>query len=441
MTESLTWWPYLSLVSLVFFLAFPAVVAAKAPEAPPPLAKDDIFYPYLKEVPQVTTVLREEVRDGVRVTELRFSSFEGSQEGQVNPSEVYAVLARPAGTAPGQRPAMLICHGGGGTASDGGPIAWAKLGYVALAPDLPGYGANDKMKSLGRVTKMPFGTGGFDVTPSPHASVLFDAVVAGLRAFNLLGAQKDVDPSKMAMTGISWGGYMTTMLGGLLDVRVRAVFNLYGSGSYQEASIGAGALEKMADKDRQVWIAHFDAATRLRRMRATYLMYAATNDIFFQPPAIMTTFDAVPGSKYLCFGPNKSHWVSLPGGPVSWSSPIFTEMEPAFFAYVLDGNHPPLAELNVVKADQTGTVAFEVKNLPADAEPWVYVAWNTSKPWVERDWALLPCRNSGNGVFTCVIPKSVPECDWFGGITFTLKAGGLEQPMSLSTKIQRYNGK
>ena len=33
------------------------------------------------------------------------------------------------------------------------------------------------------------------------------------------------------------------------------------------------------------------------------------------------------------------------------------------------------------------------------------------------------------------------ECDWFGGITFTLKAGGLEQPMSLSTKIQRYDGK
>lgn len=170
----------------ILFLILKCAAAA----TPPALEQDDLFAPYAKGVPKVTTVISEETKDGVKVTKLRFSSAEGSKEGDVKDCEIYAIMARPANTAGKKLPGMLVCHGGGGMAGEGGPIAWAKLGYVAIAPDLPGYGANDKMLSISRVIKMQFGADQIiPPKPTPYVCVLFDAVTAGLGAFNLL-AQK-----------------------------------------------------------------------------------------------------------------------------------------------------------------------------------------------------------------------------------------------------------
>jgi len=429
----------LDMIALFAFLVFLVECAVGA--AGPPLEKDDIFAPYMNGAPKITTVISEETKDGVKVTKLRFASAEGSKEGAVKDCEIYAILARPADAAGKKLPGMLVCHGGGGQAFEEGATVWAKLGYVAIMPDLPGYGASDKMQSISRVTKMQFGADQvIPLKPTPYVCVLFDAVVSGLRAFNLLGAQPDVDPQKLCMTGISWGGYMVTMLSGLLDERVKATFNLYGSGFYQLDAIGSDALKKMDEADRTAWLKCFDAGTRLNRCRAAYLMYIGTNDIFFKPPSVMATFDAIPGSKYICFGPNKSHYMSLPGGPVRWEYPINAEVEPAFFAHVLAGNNPPLPELGAAAVPREGkTLKFAVTNCPDKAIGWFYVSWLPDQPrgWDARDWARLEAVPGPNGEFTCAIPESLGAFDWFGGITFTLKTDKVTRPMSLSTKIYR----
>ncbi|MBM4036200.1 MAG: hypothetical protein FJ291_31075, partial [Planctomycetes bacterium] len=70
-------------VGVLFFLVRSAAAA-------PALEKDDIFAPYAKCVPKVTTVISEETKDGVKVTKLRFASAEGSKEGEVKDCEIYA---------------------------------------------------------------------------------------------------------------------------------------------------------------------------------------------------------------------------------------------------------------------------------------------------------------------------------------------------------------
>jgi hypothetical protein len=82
---------------------------------------------------------------------------------------------------------------------------------------------------------------------------------------------------------------------------------------------------------------------------------------------------------------------------------------------------------------------FTVKNCPDRAAGWFYVSWLPDQPrgWDARDWARLEAVPGSNGEFTCAIPESLGAFDWFGGITFTLKAGTFAQPMSLSTKIYR----
>ena len=154
----------------------------------------------------------------------------------------------------------------------------------------------------------------------------------------------------------------------------------------------------------------------------------------------MATLDAIPAGKYICFGPNKSHYMSLPGGPVRWDYPITAEVEPAFFAHVLAGNKPPLPEPTAAALPREGKMLkFTVKNCPAGATGWFYVSWLPTQPrgWDARDWARLEATRGTNGEFTCAIPESLEAFDWYGGITFTLKAGKYIQPMSLSTEIYR----
>ena len=67
------------------------------------------------------------------------------------------------------------------------------------------------------------------------------------------------------------------------------------------------------------------------------------------------------------------------------------------------------------------------------------MSWLPDQPrgWNDRDWARIEAVRKDNGKFTCAIPESLGSFDWFGGITFTLKAGDITRPMSLSTKIYR----
>jgi len=110
------------------------------------------------------------------------------------------------------------------------------------------------------------------------------------------------------------------------------------------------------------------------------------------------------------------------------------------FSALTDLGNRPLPEPNAVAVPRDGKVLkFSVKNCPDRAAGWFYVSWLPDQPrgWDARDWARLEAVPGSNGEFTCAIPESLGAFDWFGGITFTLKAGTFTQPMSLSTKINR----
>jgi cephalosporin-C deacetylase-like acetyl esterase len=411
---------------------------------PRPLPSNDIFAPYVNMTPKVAAVVSENVVDGIQVTKLRFASVEGSFERTTKPCEYYAILARPAAPATGKRPAMLFCHGGAGFAREDAAVGWARLGYVCISPELVGYGDIKQMHSVNRVASQKYTEHIATVTPDRYACTLFDAAVSGLGAFNLLASQPDVDASRIGITGGSCGGYMVTMLSGLLDNRVKAVFNLYGSGFVQYQSVFAEEVDKLTPEQKKVWIDNFDAATRLARARATYLMYVPTNDHFFSNKSIIATYDAYPGPKYICWSPNMSHAILLPGGTNDKAAPLFTEMEPAYFARALNSNKPPLPRLSpVLGSAGIRTLQFTVADCPKETEAWVYFspAADPMQKHEDRKWEKLVARASG-GTFTVDLPPSPESFDWFAGITWTLTAGQVSRPMSLSTVLIRHeNGK
>ena len=408
--------------------------------APKPLPPEDIFAPYVRMTPKVATVVSENVVDGIKVTRLRFASVEGSFDRTAKPCEYYAIMARPA--APAKRPAILYCHGGGGFAREDSAIGWAKLGYVCISPELVGYGDIKQMHSLNRVASQKYTEYVATVTPDRYACTLFDAAVSGLGAFNLLVSQPDVDASRIGITGASCGGYMVTMLSGLLDNRVKAVFDLYGSGFIQYRSVFSEEVDKLPPELKKVWVDNFDAATRLARARGTYLLYGATNDHFFSTKSVTATYDAYPGPKYICWSPNVSHGIILPGGTNKNSPPLFCEMEPAYFACVLGGNKPPLPQLApALGSAGSGTLQFTVADCPKDAEAWIYYspADDPMQKHEDRKWERLTARATSKDTFTVDLPASTESFDWFGGITWTLTVGNVSRPMSLSTVLVRHD--
>ncbi len=150
------------------------------------------------------------------------------------PTRVFGYYARPE-TGDGPFPAMVLVHGGGGKAFPQWARLWADRGYVALAMDLAGHGPDGK--------RLPDGgpdqddqTKFRDFDPDDPGSMwTYHAVAAVLKGHSLLAAQKEVDPARIGVTGISWGGYLTCIVAGI-DDRVKVAVPVYGCGFLHEDS-------------------------------------------------------------------------------------------------------------------------------------------------------------------------------------------------------------
>lgn len=387
----------------------------------------------------ITSVLSEQVTDGILVRRFRFSSFEGSDNGTIRSNEVYAVLAQPTSSGTGKRPGILVCHGGYGAAEEYKAITWAKLGFIALAPEIPGYAAPETFQGISRVIGRPYGSQLFATSPDALACSLFDSVVAGLGAFNYLASREEVDPRQICITGASFGGYMATMLCGLLDARVLRAFSLYGTGFFLDDTTWTAELMAKPQRERDLWMGNFDAGTRIARVRATYLLYEASNDAFFRPPSALKTFDRILSDKYLCFAPGDNHDFSLPGGTRDGNGEVWAGAEPAYF---LQGNAATNGLWRLPKISVMGrqgrTMIMDLRGRPSAVEAWGYYSTDLSAPWTTRHWSKLNAAEQC-GMYVLTLPPSVSACDWFGGVSFQSTVGQVVRRMSLSTTIYREN--
>ena len=389
-------------------------------------AGDDPFKPDLDG--KAPEIIREVAAtnappEGVTVRRVVFRSRDDSG--------IFAVIATPA--TPGKHPGMLVLHGGGGCAEVEKAVAWAQRGYVAVAPDLPGIADPKKLiESKGRWNAMKYGEGRYVAKPDAGASVLVDAVLAAMKSLYLLRAQPGVDTARIGVVGISWGGYMTTMVCGLAGNQVCAGFAVFGCGFYELTS-QQPALLKMEDDERALWLKYLDAGRRAHGIKAAFFTAGAANDFFFWPPAVQATLDAIPGVKNHLFAPNSNHKVPLPGGTVFPKGPAepfkptpfqpfptpsggranWLAMEVPFFDYQLRGVGQPLPEVAVVKSADPLTARFKmVAPLPiTNAEVW----WSASTTnWMKRAWAALPAAKTGDNAYEAKLPAEAAQgAAWF----------------------------
>ena len=249
-------------------------------------------------------------------------------------------------------------------------MAWAQRGYVAVAPDMPGLYSplthGDLPMSKG------YADGRYTMQPDTTKSVIFDGMLAAMKALDLLRAQPDVDTANIGVVGVSWGGTMTTMVCGLAGDKVKAGFAIYGCGFFDKGGwLGGkpnpnakpGSLaQNMTAEERERWLRDLDPGRRMPNMKAAFFHAAAANDFFGWPDAVQATLDAIPGEKNHLYSPNSNHKILVPGGTsfenikpkpgvpqLVASRGNWLAMEVPYFEYHLKGIGKPFPKVSVQK--------------------------------------------------------------------------------------------
>ena len=364
--------------------------------------------------------------DGVIVNKIHFESV--VDKDRVN--TIFAYLIHPKGKA--NLPAMLILHGGTQTADnyvDLG-IQFAQKGYACLIPDLPGITspewANRKgTGSSGKWTAFPYGVKHFEIKPTVRNCVIYEGVVAALQAFYLLKSQLFVNPEAIGIRGLSWGGYATTITAALLGKQVKAGFAVFGSGFYDLPSYFKTILDKMDSKSRNEWLTALDAGRYAHLIEAPFYFMAASNDTYFHPPAVMTTYDRIKGTKYILFAPNNDHSLSY--------VPEAQTTEFAFFDYYLKNSGEELPLITGKSAnrqvDRSVVLEFELRSNRKMKEVKLWYSLGESD-WMKKNWKSTVAEPSGNQKFKAVLPADVvtTSSNWYVIVTD-------ENQVSTGTKI------
>lgn len=308
------------------------------------------------------------------------------------PTRVFAYYAVPAGERVGKRPAMLLIHGGGGAAFKQWAELWAKRGYCALAMDLAGRGENRERLPDGgpdQDEKSKFDA----LEGSVTAAWPYHAVASCLRGVSFLAAQPEVDPEKIGVTGISWGGYLTCMVAGL-DRRLKVAVPVYGCGYLHEDSAWLKVFARLPPPLREAWTQNFDPSQYLAQARLPMLFVNGTNDFAYPLGSYQKSYRLVPGPVTLSITVGMKH-----GHEAGWAPPEIG----LFVDHVLAGGEP-LLELGPVA--RTGrTVAFEVRgDRPLRSAELCY-ADTTEPTWQKRVWQKTPAKIEGRSI-TAELPPT-----------------------------------
>jgi dienelactone hydrolase len=181
-------------------------------------------------------------------------------------------------------PAVVLVHGGLGTAFDNWVKIWNERGYAAIAMDtcgsLPIKDEANPRKWKRHNMSGPTGWGGFSQIDEPIKDQWpYHAVSAVILSHNFLRSLPQIDKKKIGITGISWGGYLSCIASSV-DHRFAWAAPVYGCGFYADGSAWAKTLSEMGERGEK-WLRLWDAGVYLERAKCPFLFVSGTKDPFF----------------------------------------------------------------------------------------------------------------------------------------------------------------
>lgn len=311
----------------------------------------------------------------------------------------YGVPATPAGANPEKEklPAMVLIHGGGGTAFDRWVKLWNSRGYAAIAMDLCGcvpvgtYGKWERHEQGGPP--------GWDASFSQLDDAVEDqwtyhAVSAVVLAHSLIRSYPEVDADRIGVTGISWGGYMTSIVAGV-DDRFKFAVPVYGCGFLGENSAWLPAFEKLGPDKASLWLKQWDPSEYLGEAKMPILWVNGTNDFAYPMDSWKKSYQLPKGDRTLCLRIRMPH-----GHGAAGENPE----EIHVFANSILRAATPLPE--IAEHGYEGEKAWATFRSTAPIAKAELCFTRGTGRWQDREWESLPAEiNTVASKVTATIPS------------------------------------
>lgn len=339
-----------------------------------------------------------EERDGIRPIFFEGPAFNGK------PTRIFAWLGVPKHSS-GKLPAIVLVHGGGGTAFRDWVKLWTDRGYVALAMDTggkmpvtmePGYSP----KTAAHDASGPAAVGVFAQALRPLSEQWAYHAVAGIiRANSLLRSLPEVDPNRIGLTGISWGGLLVE-LAASQDGRFRFVAPVYGSGFLGENSLWqAQDFQNLPVDLVERWISLWDPSQYVARIKMPVLFSNGTNDRHFRLDAWLKTTELSAGPVTLAIKVRMPHGHPPAGDP----------REVAVFADSILKEGQPLVQVQSCDLkDGVASVTWSGQ-VPIVSVELAYTMDGGN--WVARSWDSIPAKMGKERKAAARLPDGVVA--WF----------------------------
>jgi dienelactone hydrolase len=234
----------------------------------------------LSKTPEVFAVEDMQV-DGVKTFYFSGAAYKGKS------TRVFAYYGIPAQPAVGANdktfPAMVLIHGGGGTAFDRWVKVWNARGYAAIAMDLCGcvpVGTYGKWQRHENGAPPGWDASFTQMDDAVEDQWQYHAVSAVALAHSLIRSYPEVDADRIGVTGISWGGYLTSIVAGV-DARFKFAVPVYGCGYLGDNSAWLSSFEKMGPEKSALWLNRWDPSQYLGRVTMPMLWVNGTNDFAY----------------------------------------------------------------------------------------------------------------------------------------------------------------
>lgn len=320
-----------------------------------------------------------------------------SYEGK--PTQVFAYYSNPdliqGKTASKKKfPGIVLIHGGGGTAFREWVEKWAAEGYAAIAMDLSGNGKNGQKIAQPGPDQSEFYKFGKIETGDLKDVWTYHSVASAILAHSFLLNRPEVDPTRTAVTGISWGGYLTCLVASL-DNRFKAAVPVYGCAYYDESDIFKQSLAKLSPEGRQKWLQYFDPAVYLPYAQPRFLFVNGNKDKFYNVVPYHKTYRLIPEDRRaVCIIPDMKHSHDWGWEPHEIGY---------FFDHVLNENGALPRAAAITRTDSTLSMTYASPVSPWTADFYFTndtLSLNENRTWIRKKVKI----NREKSTFSTTIP-------------------------------------
>ena len=255
----------------------------------------------------------------------------------------FAYLGMPEGEE--SVPAVILIHGGGGTAYTTWVNQWARRGYAALAVDIEGAAecyCQKEYRNLGLIRNGDF----LDSNKPKEDQWMYQVILTVMRAKLFLEGHSRIISQKIGLMGISWGGLAAANVISY-DPGFSFCIAVYGCGCCKEESAYFGRVFRGNPRASLLW----NALERLQGVQAPTLWVNGDNDDFFSILSTSRCKEAMPNAR-LAIIPGFSH-----GHEPAWELEI-----PYFFADSICKSGTAFPSIHIETADcNPQTIAVQIE--------------------------------------------------------------------------------